>query len=474
MNIRNSLTYVGLAAVALWPGAAAGQIWTDGGDTRFGPDDPLTFGAFADLAENVSPAVVFLRVTVSAGGASLPGVGEARGEGSGFIIHEDGLVVTNHHVVENARVITVVTMDGEEYPAEVVGTDPRTDIALVRMETDHPLPITPLGESSDLRVGDWVVAIGNPLGLEHSVTVGIVSALGRRDIRPEGRDLIEDFIQTDASINPGNSGGPLLDINGNVVGVNSAVSIAANGIGFAIPIDMVKTLLPQLMNGEVIRSYLGVRTGAVSPEMRDEFALGAQQGAYVVEVVDGAPAARAGIQRGDVIIKFGGVEIGEPRELSWLASTAGVGAEVEVELVRAGDRLDRAGTIRSGRSGATRRVTVTMGRLPGSGESTGPVGASGPTAEGFGAVVANVTPDVANDLGVPDGVGVVVVSLDEGSAAARAGLQRHDVVVMIGDESVVSIEQFQDALEPLTPGELVRLRVRRGSTTVFVAFFPDD
>ena len=459
MNAHPPITLTLLALMAIWPSLAVGQIWTDGGEGRFGPDDPLTFGAFAELTADVSPAVVYLRVTVSAGGASLPGVGEARGEGSGFIIREDGLVVTNHHVVENARVITVVTMDGEEYPADVVGTDPRTDIALVQMETDRELPVAALGESSDLRVGDWVVAIGNPLGLEHSVTVGIVSALGRRDIRPEGRDLIEDFIQTDASINPGNSGGPLLDINGNVVGVNSAVNIAANGIGFAIPIDMVKALLPQLMEGEVIRSYLGVRTGAVPEDVRIELGLRPHQGAYVVEVVEGAPASRAGLQRGDVIVEFDGAEIEEPRELSWLASTAGVGAEVDVEVLRDGD---------------SEQLTVTMGRLPGSGETTGPVGASGPTAEGFGAVVANVTPDVANDLGVPDGVGVVVVRLDEGSAAARAGLQRHDVVVMIGDESVASIEQFEAALVPLVAGELVRLRVRRGSTTVFVAFFPDD
>lgn len=463
LSFRDSMTIRRFAQTLLCfllvPATAHAQIWTDGGEGRFGPDDPLTFGAFAELAEEVSPAVVYLRVTVSAGGSALPGVGEARGEGSGFVIHEDGLVVTNHHVVENARLISVVTMDGEEYPAEVVGTDPRTDIALVRMEVDEPLPVAELGESSDLRVGDWVVAIGNPLGLEHSVTVGIVSALGRRDIRPEGRDLIEDFIQTDASINPGNSGGPLLDINGNVVGVNSAVNIAANGIGFAIPIDMVKTLLPQLMEGEVVRSYLGVRTSSVPDDLRAELELAPRQGAYVVEVVEDAPASRAGLQRGDVIVDFGGTEIEESRELSWLASTAGVGAEVDVKILRDGD---------------DQTLTVTMGRLPGSGTSTGPVGVNGPTAEAFGAEVGNVTPDVANDLGVPDGVGVVVVSIDEGAPAARAGLQRRDVIVMVGDVDVASVDQFQAAVEPLERGELVRLRVRRGSTTVFVAFFPDD
>lgn len=457
MNTRRLFLLALLTLCLPTVGAAQEQIWTDGGTDGFDEDDPLTFGAFAELAENVSPAVVYLRVTVSVGGAGLPGVGEARGEGSGFIIHEDGLVVTNHHVVEDARRITVVTLDGEEYPAEVVGTDPRTDIALVRMETDRRLPVAALGESSDLRVGDWVVAIGNPLGLEHSVTVGIVSALGRRDIRPEGRDLIEDFIQTDASINPGNSGGPLLDINGNVVGVNSAVNIAANGIGFAIPIDMVKALLPQLLTGEVIRSYLGVRTGSVPDELREELELRAEAGAYVVEVVDGSPASLAGLRRGDVIVEFGGSEIGEPRELSWLASTAGVGAEVHVSILRNGD---------------TEELDVTMGRLPGSGSPVGPIGASGPTAEAFGTTVANVTPDVANDLGVPDGVGVVVVGLRPDSEAARAGLLRNDVVVMVGEEAVASIEQFEVASSALEEGQLIRLRVRRGSTTVFVAFFP--
>ncbi|MFT6400038.1 MAG: serine protease Do [Bradymonadia bacterium] len=457
MNIQHLLALALVALILPASGAAQEQIWTDGGDGGFDDDDPLTFGAFAELAENVSPAVVYLRVTVSVGGAGLPGVGEARGEGSGFIIHEDGLVVTNHHVVEDARLITVVTLDGDEYPAEVVGTDPRTDIALVRMQTDRRLPVAPLGESSDLRVGDWVVAIGNPLGLEHSVTAGIVSALGRRDIRPEGRDLIEDFIQTDASINPGNSGGPLLDINGNVVGVNSAVNIAANGIGFAIPIDMVKALLPQLMTGEVVRSYLGVRTGSVPDELRADYGLRTEEGAYVVEVVEGSPASQAGLLRGDVIVEFGGSDIGEPRELSWLASTAGVGTEVEVTVLRDGDRED---------------LEVTMGRLPGSGSAVGPIGASGPTAEAFGTRVANVTPDVANDLGVPDGVGVVVVWLRSDSEAAHAGLQRNDVIVMVGEEAVASIEQFEAASSALEAGQLVRLRVRRGSTTVFVAFFP--
>ena len=458
LGIRLLLAAICLVPQLVAPAAFAQdeRLWTDGGEGRFGPDSPLTFGAFRELAADVSPSVVYLRVTVAVGGQTLPGLGETHGEGRGFIIHEDGWIVTNHHVVEDARLITVVLHDGTELPATVVGTDPRTDIALVKVTSTHPLPIARLGDSSHLEVGDWVVAIGNPLGLEYSVTAGIVSALGRRGIRPEGRQLYEDFIQTDASINPGNSGGPLLDMNGHVIGVNSAVNVAANGIGFAIPIDMVKALLPQLQTGSVERSWLGVRTGEVPQDVADALGLVGRQGAYVLEVVAGSPAADAGLEPGDVISHFGESDIGEYRELPWLAATAGVGRVMDVVLWR---------------DGSEEALTVTMGRLPGTEGGSASVSVQGPTGEAFGIRVGNVTPDVASDLGVPDGTGVVVVQLDEGGSAARAGLRLNDVIVQVGDAPVVSTSQFETATSALAPAELVRLRVRRGSATVFVAFF---
>lgn len=450
-------TFMGASLLSLPNATAQEQLWTEGGEGRFGPDSPLTFGAFRELAADVSPSVVYLRVTVSVGGRRLPGVGEAQGEGSGFIIHEDGWIVTNHHVVENARLITVVMHDGTEFPAQVVGTDPRTDIALVKIESDVALPVATLGDSSLLEVGDWVVAIGNPLGLEHTVTAGIVSALGRRGIQPEGRRLYEDFIQTDASINPGNSGGPLLDMNGHVIGVNSVVSSSANGIGFAIPIDMVKALLPQLQTGAVERSWLGVRTGQVPDDVADDLGLRGREGAYVLEVVPGSPADDAGVLAGDIISHFGEAEIGEHRELPWLAATAGVGRSVQVRLWRDGDRED---------------VDVSMGRLPGTEGELPSLDVDGPTGEAFGVRVGNITPELAADLGVADGTGVVVLNVREDGPAARAGLALGDVIVQVGDDAVASSAQFEIATTAVEEGTLVRLRVRRGTATVFVAFFP--
>ncbi len=453
----------GIALISLLVSADVGAqtpLWHEGAEGRFGPDDAVTFGAFRELAATASPGVVGVHVQVRRSGGSLvPGLGEARGEGSGFLINADGFIVTNHHVVEDARAITVVLFDGRELAAVLVGTDPRTDVALIRVESDEPLPYVELGRSADLAVGDWAVAIGNPLGLSHTVTAGIVSALGRRDVRPEGRELYEDFIQTDASINPGNSGGPLLDINGNVVGVNTAVNVAANNIGFAIPIDMVKALLPQLAAGVVERSWLGVRQGRVTPNAADEAGLDEPGGALIIEVVAGGPADRAGLEPGDVIIGFGGTEIRDHHELPWLAAMAGVGAEIDVVVMRDGEETP---------------VQVTMGRLPGSdGAALDTESLQGTAERVFGIRVADVTPDVAAELGVPDGAGVVVVDVEERSPAARAGLQVRDVIVQVGDVPVGSSRAFLEAAHGVGEAELVRLRVRRGSAIVFLAFFAE-
>ncbi|MCB9507729.1 MAG: trypsin-like peptidase domain-containing protein [Myxococcales bacterium] len=453
-SVLRTTVVVALAAcgVVVWCPFANAQeeLWVDAEGARFGPDDPLTFGAFRELAADASPAVVSLQVVVSLRDRG-EGVGTARSDGSGFIINADGLLLTNAHVVEGARSIRVVLHDGRELQGELVGSDERTDLALVRVASDDPLPFVALGDSSELAVGDWVVAIGNPFGFDHTVTAGIVSALGRRDVHPDGRDLYEDFIQTDASINPGNSGGPLLDVNGHVVGVNSAVRLSANGIGFAIPINMAKILIPQLANGEIQRSWLGLRaaavpTGVVTP---------APRGAYVAEVIPGGPAASAGIQRGDVIVEFGGQALREHRELPWLAATAGVDAAVPVRLYRGATELD---------------LTVTMGRLPS--ESTGA------TLEGvesavsvLGLGLADVSDELAPMLGMTAGAGAVVVTVDAGSPAGAAGVQVRDVIVAVGDESVSSAADVEARLNAAAAGDLVRLRLRRGTATAFVAFF---
>jgi len=430
-------------------------LWTDGGVGRFGPDDPVTFGAFRELARDVSPAVVHIRVVVRIPGPSLvPGQGRAEGEGTGFIIHQDGYIVTNNHVIENASEIVVQLADSRQVPAVVVGTDPRTDLALIRVLVDYPLPIARLGDSASLEVGDWVVAIGNPFGLEMTVTAGIVSALGRRDIRPQNRDMLTNFIQTDASINPGNSGGPLVDINGHVVGVNTAVNRAANNIGFAIPIDMVKALLPQLATGSVERAWLGVRLDDLRGDDVAAYGLTRANAARVSEVIPGSPAAAAGLRVGDVILEFGGERIDEFRELPWLASVAGIGSVVPVLVLRDDARLT---------------LDVTMGRLPGTNPATG--GITDPASGRIhGLTVSDLSADLASELNVADGAGVVVLGVSSPSPAERAGLERGDVIVRIGDEEVSSAAALVESLRDLGDAESIQLQVRRGRATVFVFF----
>ncbi len=314
--------------------------------------------SFVKLAREVGPAVVNINVKIARagrsdfmfdpfGGGMMP---PSEGQGTGFIISADGYVLTNDHVVGEASQITVSLADGREYQGKVVGTDPRTDIALVKIDEKKPFPHVRLGDSDKVEIGEWVVAIGNPFGLDHTVTAGIVSAKGRRNVRPSGRRGLYDFIQTDASINPGNSGGPLININGEVIGINSAVNAQGQGIGFAIPINMAKTILPQLKStGIVDRSWLGISIGPVLPDAAKAYKLADTKGAMVAEVVPGGPAEKAGLSRGEVILKFDDKAIERSEDLPWVASTAGVGKRVNV--------------IVAGPNGQ-RTVQVTLERMP--------------------------------------------------------------------------------------------------------------
>jgi serine protease Do len=286
---------------------------------------PPQEGSLAPLAKEIGPSVVHIDVAS----------GRGQGLGTGFIISPDGYIVTNEHVVENMAEIRVVLADDRKYGAELVGKDPATDLALIKIHPDTPLPALTLGDSDALEVGDWVMAIGSPLGLDHTVTAGIVSAKERRHISPSGRQSpYENFIQTDASINPGNSGGPLVNMKGEVVGINSAVSTQGQGISFAIPINMAKKLLPMLKsNGQVERSYMGVQIGPVPEGVTRDRQLPDAKGAYVSLVEPNSPAAKAGIQNGDVILEFDGQAINRSDDLPWLASTAGVGKTVDVVVM---------------------------------------------------------------------------------------------------------------------------------------------
>jgi len=305
---------------------------------------PMIPSSFADLVGRVQGSVVnvFAAQVVSprahAFGQFFPPAPDRvqRSQGTGFIIDSDGYLLTNHHVVEQSAEIVVQLANGDEVRASVVGADERTDVALLRIQPPAGLQVPPLGDSDALQVGEWVVAIGNPFGLSHTVTAGIVSAKGRT-----GRDVPLDpagyynFIQTDASINPGNSGGPLFNMRGEIVGINTAINAAAQGIGFAIPINMVKQILPQLRaNGRVTRSWLGIGIQSLSPQLTQRLGLPDAKGALVAEVVQGGPAAAAGLRPGDVIRSFDGHAIDDSSELPWLASTAGVGHVARLVIIR--------------------------------------------------------------------------------------------------------------------------------------------
>ncbi len=308
---------------------------------------PNAPASFADLVEQARPAVINIYTRTRVKGRKLSPllpfappdrVGESLG--SGFIIDPSGLALTNHHVIENATDIEVRLLDDRRFKAKVVGDDPKTDTALIKLEGVDNLPYLEMADSDAMRVGDWVVAIGNPLGLTSTVTAGIVSAVGRRNVPLGGELRYKDFIQTDASINPGNSGGALLNMSGEVVGINTAISAEAQGIGFAIPMNMVKEILDQLKNnGRVKRSWLGIYVDDVPAALRAQVGLPDRVGALVMDVVPGGPADRAKLRKGDVIVKLDGEEVSDAAALSWVAGNKGIGKTVTVELMRGNQRM---------------------------------------------------------------------------------------------------------------------------------------
>ncbi len=324
--------------------------------------------------------------------------------GSGFVIDKDGFILTNNHVVENTEEIKVKLADKREYDAKIVGRDTKTDLALIRIESDHPLVPLALGDSDKLYVGDWVIAIGNPFGLEATVTAGIVSAK-YRDI---GAGSYDNFIQTDASINPGNSGGPLLNTAGEVVGINTAIlsrSGGSVGIGFAIPINMAKDLLPQLKKGKVVRGWLGVMIQKITPDLKEKLGLKDEKGALVADVTAGGPAEEAGIKRGDVIVSFGGEEIKEMHDLPYIVASTSVGEKVTVEVIRKGKK---------------KSFQVKTGELKEEDES--PVVSE--VSPNLGLMVKEVTPELARNFGLSETSGLVVVQVESNSPAGEAGMRQ--------------------------------------------------
>jgi serine protease Do len=306
------------------------------------PPGAQTPASFADLAAKADPAVVFVKTLQERRGITGRRQVVGEGVGSAFVYDPNGLIITNNHVIEGASEIYVVFGRKRQVKATIVGRDPRTDVAVIRVEEKN-LPFLPLGDSEAVRVGDWVVAIGNPFGLSHTVSAGIISARGRTiaDVKGLDESGYYDFLQTDASINPGNSGGPLLDTAGRVVGMNTAIRRSANNIGFAIPVNMIKELLPRLLaDGTIKRSAIGVVVAPLMPEDRERLKLTEESGVLVSVVVPGGPAEKAGLMVDDVILSFQGEALPNADRLRWVASLAGVGKTVTLRVVRGGRTFD--------------------------------------------------------------------------------------------------------------------------------------
>jgi serine protease Do len=371
-----------------------------------------------------------------------------RSLGSGFIIDQEGFILTNNHVVEKAEEIEVKLSDGATYQAKVVGKDPKTDLALIKIKPDKPLPVLRLGDSSKIQVGAWVLAIGNPFGLGGTVTQGIISAKGR----VIGAGPYDNFLQTDASINPGNSGGPLVNMNGEVIGVNTAIVAGGQGIGFAIPVDIAKEVLPQLKEkGFVTRGWLGVAIQEVTPELAKSFGLPEAKGALVADVNPGGPAAKVGIASGDVIVKFDGKKIEEMSELPRVVAATPVGKRVPVTVIR---------------NGKEKEFNVEVGELK---EKTAPMGEPETTGD-LGMKVRGLTPELARRLDVPpDEKGVVVTNVDGGGLAAEAGIQPGDIIKEVDRKPVSSVAEYQKLVSKAKPGDTLLFLVKRGDMTSFRA-----
>jgi Do/DeqQ family serine protease len=436
--------------------------------TRLEGTDPravlrLLEDAFTAVADRVTPAVV--NVSTMPDKASAPDGGgeerfreffgddlyeryfkrrpreDARASGSGVIVDPKGYILTNNHVIENARDITVRLSDSRKFPARLVGRDPKTDLAVLKVEAPAPLPVAELADSDRLRVGQWAIAIGNPFGLDRTVTVGIISATARNRV---GVTTYENFIQTDASINPGNSGGPLLNLDGKVIGINTAIVATGQGIGFSIPINEAKAVMGQLIaRGRVVRGWLGVVIQDVTDELAGTFGVREREGVLVADVMKGGPADGGGVRPGDVVVEFGGTRIREVPDLQRRVANIAPGQPVKLTVVR-----------------DTRRVTlsVTLGEMPAD-EPT--LAAVDPSAEGFGLRTEALSPDIAEQLKVPFTRGVVVADVAAGGPADAAGLRRGDVILEVGRQPVSDPAELSRALTALAPGDAALLYVHR-------------
>ena len=439
-----------------------------------------TPGNFSELAEQAGPAVVNIRTvkTIKGGGPvfrqfqrnprgrenpfndfferffgdNMPREFKQPSLGSGFIIDKEGHVVTNNHVIENADQIKVKLDDETEFDAEVVGRDPNTDLALLKIQADNDLPVLKMGNSDELKIGQWVVAIGSPFGLERTVTAGIVSAKGR----VIGSGPYDDFIQTDASINPGNSGGPLLNMKGEVVGINTAIIASGTGIGFAIPVNLAEGIIAQLKSeGEVTRGWLGVAIQDLTKEMAEYYGLKDRKGVLVAEVFEGDPADKAGIKAKDIILEVNDKKIETSRQLTAMIAGLEVGEKARVEVFRDGKRK----TFMVKLAKRSNEKLVSRG-TPEKQEE-----------EELGIRVTDLTPEISQRFNLGDTTGVVVVNVEPGSKGAEAGVQMGDIIKEINHKAIEGVDDYTSSLKKIKDGDSVNLFIwRRNAGFVVIKF----
>ncbi len=404
----------------------------DGGPSPFGMEDPMR-----DFFERFF-------------GGQVPKEYRQNALGTGFIIDEEGFILTNNHVVEQTEELKVRLSNEKEFKAQIIGRDPKTDLALIKIDADRPVIPLILGDSDNVEVGDWVVAIGNPFGLGNTVTAGIVSA----KYRQLGGGPYDNFIQTDASINPGNSGGPLINLDGEVIGVNSVIFSQSGGnigIGFAIPINMAKQLLPQLRQGKVKRSWIGVVIQNISPELKDKLALGTEEGALVSDVVSGGPADKAGIKRGDVIIRFDDKAIRSAHDLPFVVASAPIGSTATIEIIRGNQQINL--------QIKTEELKEEAEQEAASADETQPY---------LGIEVQEITPEMARNYNLPRNSGIIIVQVEGGSAAEQAGLAVGDIIVEIDKKPVKDLATFNRLLTGVKEGQTLLFLIDRGGSTIFV------
>jgi serine protease Do len=475
-NTRNGTMLKSLITIfAFFMVAATAQIVNQGVNICIAADKVP--GSFSDLVKKASPSVVNVSVVKTTQinqqftspfgendpfndffnrfyGDRLPKNYKQRGVGTGFVIDKDGYILTNNHVVEGSDEISVTLSNKIKYSAKIIGRDSKTDLALIKIEGARDLSPTVLGDSDKMEVGDWVVAIGNPFGLDNTVTAGIVSAKFRRNL---GTSSYEDYIQTDAAINQGNSGGPLMNTNGEVIGINSAIysqSGGSVGIGFAIPINMAKDLLPQLKKGKIIRGWLGVMIQTITPDLQNKLGLKDTKGALVGDVTDGGPADKAGLHTGDVIVTFDGKEVSDSNELPMMVAAMSVGKNVKLEILRNNEK---------------KVLEVKIGELKESEEKTTKIkGSESNIKNDLGFNAGEITPELADQFNLTEKSGVIILGIDSGSPAEEAGLQAGDILAEVDREKITTLSQFNKKMKGYKTGDTILFLVKREGSSMFL------